>query len=355
MRTRILGGIIAVLAACTVLIHPVHAIGPIVSMEVSPATATVASGATHQFTVTGKDASGATTDLTANTVFTTTDPLGSMAARTYTAGKAGTWIVSASYSTLTATAQVTVTPGALHELVVNPNSNPEYLVNGSSRAFSAEAYDAQNNLISPITIGWTVEGGVATVKDIGSTSTSVTATTVGTGTLVAQSGDIRALVPLKVTAAPATNANSNGNTNAASNTNGNTNVNRASNQNTNSATNATSNTNGNVNATSNDNANTNTANAAAGTCTGWPRAAWAWTFVAFLVLLVGSLYPIRRSHPTWWWIAPFVLTVVVLWLYFQFRCYPVYPALPYLVLLSTITAISWFNWQQPEPPILPKQ
>ncbi len=349
MRTRILGGMLAFIIGSLMFTHATLAVGPIVSITIAPTDPVIAAGTAQSFTVTGHDAAGVTADLTADAVFTMTDPLGAVKANAYTAGKSGTWVISGSYNNLTAEAKVTVTPGALNEIVVNPNSTPEFLTVGASRSFTAEAFDVHNNVLRDAEVQWTVTGDIGTVKNVNATSTKFTATKTGKGTLVARIGETAMSVNVTVTAAPVANSNVNNNPN--SNTAASTNVNTPTN------VNATNNTNANTAVVTNANVsddNVNTAATSTSSCKGWPRATWIWLFVAYVVLLVGGLYPIRKSRPTWWWAIPLVLTVAIIWVYYQFRCYPVFPAYPYLSLLAAITVISWFNWQQP-PTALPKQ
>ncbi|MBI4426266.1 MAG: hypothetical protein HY567_01710 [Candidatus Kerfeldbacteria bacterium] len=338
MRTKLLGGFAALVLLLS-LAARAQAVGPITSFSINPAEALVAAGQTQTFTTPGRDASGATTDLTSNTVFSTTDPSGKLQANVYTGGRAGSWVVTATYAGLTADAQVTVIPGSIADLTVNPNSNPEFVVNGASRTFTAEAFDAFNNKISNVVVQWTVEGGVGTITALSDSSARFTATKEGAGRVAARSGDEVSSIDVTVTTAPATNVNATTNANKNANTNIST-----SNVNTGGGTAAT-NANDNINA-GNVNAAETTTTPEPAACQPWPKPTWIWLFVGYLILLVVSLYPIRAARPTWWWVAPLVLTIAALWLYFQYRCYPVYPALPYLILLSGIIAASWYNWQR---------
>ncbi len=350
MRTRILGGMLALITGCLMLAHTAQAIGPIVGITIAPTDPLVAAGTAQSFTVTGRDAAGVTADLTANTVFTTTDPLGTITANAYTAGKSGNWVVTGNYNDLTADAKVAVVPGTLDEIIINPNSSPERLAVGSSRSFTAEAFDANNNVIREAEFQWTTTDGIGTVSKVTATTTKLTATTVGEGTLVARIGETTASIKVAVTAAPVvttnTNANANTNVNAVTNTNAGSNVNAAANTDTDISAPTEDSTNENVNTTAAEDTSS---------CKGWSRAAWVWLFIGYVILLVGGLYPIRKSRPSWWWAVPLVLTVAIIWLYYQFRCYPLFPAYPYLTLLAAITVMSWYNWQQPADTTLKRQ
>lgn len=334
MRHRtIIGGIIAVCLSLG-LTQDVRAIGPITSLTIAPTQATVAAGSTATFTVTGSDAAGAKTDLTPNVAFTTTDPSGSTDGAVYTAGKAGEWVVTGQYASLSIDATVTVIPGPVVDLVVNPNSAPEHVVIGAARTFTAEGFDALDNPVSNLTVQWLVEGNIGTVKSITGASGKFTATTVGKGRVAARVSDV--LGAVDVTVDPARPVNANGNANTSITPIANTNVNRAI-EPTNSDRNASTNQNENVNAPAAEDSTT--------TCTAWSRSTWVWIYLAYLALLGLVLIPIRRSRPVWWWLAPLLLTIASLWLYFEFRCYPLYPAWPYLVLVTGIVAAGWYNWQ----------
>lgn len=352
MRTRLLGGIAALLFVLVVPLRSVHAIGPIVSMTIAPESKAVIAGDTVTFTVQGKDADNNTSDLTVNCTFTTTDPQGQMASNVYTAGQAGTWKVTAKYSSLTSEATVTVTHGAIAELQVNPNSDPERVANGKSRTFTAVGFDAFNNIIDDLKVTWTVEGEIGTIVSTGDRTGKFTASHLGEGKVVAQSSSEKTSVDITVVKpeviAPATNTNSTITNTNSSNTNS-----RPVNTNTSNA-NTNANANANVNAS---NANTNTTAQAStdSTCSAWPKMTWIWIYIAYLIALIGSLAAVRRMNPGWWWFIPFLLTVVAIWVYFQFRCYPVYPAWPYVVLLTAILGASWYTWQRDgqTPPVQP--
>lgn len=349
MPSRLMGGIIAVVAVCS-LASSAAAIGPVVRISITPSSHALAAGTTAEFSVEGVDALGAKTDLTKNSTFTTTDPRGFMTAAVYTGGTAGTWMVTANYNDLTADANVTVTPGVTHEIVVNPNSQPEYLLNGESRTFTAEAFDAFNNQVKNPSVQWSLEGNIGTITSTGSTTAKLSATSVGKGRIVAKSQDEQAFVEVTVTKASlATNSNVNGNANA--------NTNAPPSVNTNTSPNAGTNTSAPSNENTNQpetiapvNENTNSQATASTNCTAWPRIAWIWLYIGYVVLLALSLFALRRSRPNWWWMPPLVLTVAGLWLYFQFRCgTPAYPGLPYLILLTAIVGTSWYTWQRGAP------
>ncbi len=335
MSTRILGGI-ALLAMLVVGTPPAFAVGPIVSIAISPSSVTAAAGSTRIFTVSGVDAAGEPADLTTNSVFTTTDPRGTTKANVLTAGKTGNWVITANYNNLTSSATVTVRPGPVTDLTVNPNSDPERLYNGETLTFSAEAFDAFDNVVTDFTVRWSVEGKIGTIASTGKTSATFTASAAGRGKVIARSADESSSVEVLVEQAPFVS-----NVNAPSSAG-----------NTNASTSLTPTTNTNAPTLTNESAAAATPPETTDTtkpCTPLQRASWVWFYIGYVVLLVLSVYPIRKSRIAWWWIGPLVLTILALWFYFQYRCYPVYPALPYLIIIAGIVAASWYNWQRTEP------
>lgn len=344
MRKRILGGIIALCAVAMAAPWSVRAVGPITGITVAPAERTILSGTSLPFTVQGKDVDGVTADLTTNATFSVTDPSGLMTANTYNAGKVGKWVVTAHYSTLSADTVITVAPGMVNELIVNPRSEPEYLALGASRYFTVEGFDASNNEVTELTAKWSIEGSIGVVDTTSGPTVKFTGTKNGSGRLVAQSGDLMSAVSITVQPAPAPIVT-----------------------NTNAEPINTTNKVVTKNVAPDEPANTNTTNvntdiaapvaaaaddSSGSTCAAWPRASWIWVTIAYAILLGAALGFAVKARPSWWWIAPLALTVATLWVYFQFRCYPVYPGLPYVVLLMGIVGASWYNWKRSEPPAI---
>lgn len=343
MQNRILGGIIVLCAIALAAPWSVSAVGPITGISVAPADQSVLSGTSLAFTVQGKDAEGVAADLTANATFSVTDPNGSMTANSYRAGKVGKWIITAHYSNLSANAVISVTPGAVHELIVNPKSDPEYLSLGASRFFTVDAFDASNNEVTDLETKWSVEGNVGALDTTNGTTVKLTGTKNGTGRLVVQSGDLMGAVAITVRPAPAAVAT---NTNTVPTTTTNKPATNAVKEDP-----ATTNiTNENIDAVAPVSSVTD--DAATATCNAWPRMTWIWMLIAYVVLLGAAFGLAVRTKLSLWWVAPLVLTVAMLWVYFQFRCYPVYPGLPYLVLLVGIVGASWYNWKRSEPPAI---
>lgn len=134
------------------------------SITVAPATATLAAGATQQFTATGKDANGGTMAVTptwsVSTGGGTISPTGLLTAGT-TAGPA---TVTATSGSITGTATVTITAGVATTVTVTPN--PANVAAGGTQQFTATGKDANGNTVS-ITPVWSVAAGGGTISATG--------------------------------------------------------------------------------------------------------------------------------------------------------------------------------------------
>lgn len=297
-----------------------QAAGLATAIVISPATATMNADQTATFVVTATDASGADTIVTADSTLSTNDPLGSVAGAVYHAGKVGQWTVQVAYQSFTATAAVTVTPGALAEIAVNPNSQPEIVAVGSSRTFTAKGFDQHNNVVTDFSLTWVVSGDIGTIDDNG----KFTATTIGTGTVEARSstGVIDQVAVTVRAAAPETNANANAN--------GNTNT-APTNSNTNSAV--------NTNTAVNTNSNTNTALSTTETnddlrCTTMKNSIWVLIVVGYLALvaLLFAFVPVTRIWPA---VGALGGAIALVFIYRNYGC-SVLPWWPWVLTLGTV-------------------
>jgi hypothetical protein len=169
--------------------------GDAASVSISPPTATVRADGTVRFTATvtdlhGNEVPGAPKDWGALE--------GSVVDGLYTPNRVGVWKVEVSSGpSLSASASVTVTPGRLADIAIDPTSKE--LVVGARQKFSFTAVDAKNNPIPGLTGRWEVEGGVGTMDDTG----SFTATAIGSGkvklTVVSEGVTKTATADLKIT------------------------------------------------------------------------------------------------------------------------------------------------------------
>jgi hypothetical protein len=163
--------------------------GPLATIVVSPATATLDQGATQQFTAVGKDAHNNTVVITptwAATLGGTIDAGG-----LFTAGPtAGTFTdaVSATSGSISGTSTVTVNPGPLATIAVSPPN--VFIFPSGSTQFTAVGKDAGGNVV-PIAPVWSVTtSGIGTISQTGLLSVSSTASGTYPNTIVATSGSI---------------------------------------------------------------------------------------------------------------------------------------------------------------------
>ncbi|HEX5651223.1 MAG TPA: Ig-like domain-containing protein [Steroidobacteraceae bacterium] len=176
----------------------------LVSIEVSPATPSIAHGLTQQFTATGLYSDNSAQDLTAQVTWTSSDAAvatvsnaaGSEGLATTTG--AGSTTVSAVSGAVSGETTLTVTDPALVSIEVSP-ATPS-IANGSTQQFTATGRysdDSTQDLTTGIT--WTSsDSAVATVSNSGF------ATTVGAGstTISATSGAVTGVATLTVMSTP---------------------------------------------------------------------------------------------------------------------------------------------------------
>ncbi|MBI4999910.1 MAG: DUF11 domain-containing protein [Euryarchaeota archaeon] len=117
--------------------------GAAVSIDVTPATATITADDTVLYSATAYDADGNAWEVTTGTVFTHNDPKGGMVQNLYSAGQVGTWTVTGVYSGLTDFASVTVNPGAAALLVMD---SPSAVDAGAGFSVSVTVFDGDGNV-----------------------------------------------------------------------------------------------------------------------------------------------------------------------------------------------------------------
>lgn len=263
-------------------------------ITITPSTATVASGHSTSFSVQAIDNNNVVTDVTADSTLSTNDPKGSTTGAIYTGGVVGSWTVQASYQSFLASATVTVTPGDVAEIVVNPNSEPEIVVSGTHKQFSAQAYDKNSNVVHQVSFAWSVIGPIGGIDSNG----VFTPNGLGAGTIQAMAGTVAGQATVTVQAAPVTNTNSKANVNAATNTNQSS-TNKNSNTSTNKNVNTVINANTNTVPTTVTNTNTSPASTSSTQCS--TLKPWVWTTILVIfLLLVAILYglvPVTKIWP----------------------------------------------------------
>ncbi len=304
MRTLLRAMAIVGLLALTIVFNKsAQAAGPAVKIVLDPSAAAITADQTQTFKVMSVAADGTTVDVTSQATLSTDDPLGKVSAVVYTPGKTGVWTVQAVYQSFTTSAAVTVAPGAVKEIVVNPNSDPEQTYLGTNVKYAAAVYDGHSNIISGQTLVWSVVGDIGSIDATGTFKPAQ----VGTGKVQAAVGDVIGQVSVVVNAALVTNTTT---TNTAV-------TNTAANANANQNTNAAANT--NITATNNTNATVSTETAATDACT--TMKPWVWTLLLLIFLLaVAVLYALVPVTKIWPVVAAIVAAGALAFIQRQYAC-----------------------------------
>ena len=294
MRTSFRAAVIVgLLALASIFVRPTHA-AVTSKIVITPASGSISADATQAYKVSAVATDGTSVDVTDQSTLSVNDPTGKMNGVAYTPGKAGSWTVQANFQSFTATAEVTVTPGAVKEVVVNPNSDPEPTFIGTNAKFTATVYDAKNNIITSEKVTWTVLGENGTIDSNG----IFTPKKVGTGKVQAAVGDVSGAVSVAVSAPAVTNTNTAITNTAPKNTNtAITNTAPATNTNTAAAT------------------KTDTDS----TCTSLKPWAWVLLLVVFLVV-VGVLYALVPVTQVWPAVAALVVAGILAFIQRQYGC-----------------------------------
>jgi predicted kinase len=179
----------------------------LVSVEVTPASPSVAKGLTRQFTATGVYTDNSTQDLTTAVTWASSD--GAVATVSNAAGSNGLATTSSvGTSTVTATSggvsgstELTVTAATLVSVEVTP-ANPS-VAKGLAQQFTATGVYTDNSTQDLTTqVTWTSsDTGVATVSNAAGSNGLATTTAVGSSTISATSGGVSGSTELTVTAA----------------------------------------------------------------------------------------------------------------------------------------------------------
>ena len=179
----------------------------LMSIEVSPAAASVANGLTLQFTATGVFSDNTTQDLTTQVTWASSD--GAVASVSNAAGSSGlatatgvgSTTVSATSGAVTGSTTLTVTPAVLVSIEVAPAAPS--VANGLTQQFTATGYHSDNSTQDlTTTVTWaSSDGAVATISNAAGSNGLATATGVGSTTVSATSGAVSGSTTLTVTQA----------------------------------------------------------------------------------------------------------------------------------------------------------
>ena len=178
----------------------------LVSIDVSSASSTVASGLTQQFTATGHFTDGTMQDLTAQVTWGSSDEAVATVSNAdgsnglATGAAVGSATVSATGGGVSGNTTLTVTDAALVSIDVSPALSS--VASGLTRQFTATGHftdGSTQELTAQVTWG-SSDVAVATVSNADGSNGLATASLVGSATVSAMSGDVTGTATLTVTA-----------------------------------------------------------------------------------------------------------------------------------------------------------
>ncbi len=168
--------------------------GDITRLHIEPETIDLKTGEQVQLRAIGSDDHGNTVDI--EVAWALEGDLGSLTSSgALTAGRAGSGQVTAQLGALQAAAAVTVAPGAVQRLELQPVQ--AQVASTTTQAFATTGYDAADNEVA-VDVQWAMSSEIGTIDQNG----QFTGTRVGKGTLVAYTHGVVATADLAVTSGP---------------------------------------------------------------------------------------------------------------------------------------------------------
>jgi uncharacterized protein YjdB len=179
---------------------PVLGLSPadLVSVAVTPATASVAIGATQKFVATATYSDGSSRDVTVGAAWTSATPAVATvnAASGVAAGvSAGSSVITAGFSGKNGSATLTVLPATLQSIAVVP-ANPSINVGASQQFIAMGTFS--NNTTRDISALSTFSSATPAVATIGATTGLALGVTAGTSVITATSGALSGTTTLTV-------------------------------------------------------------------------------------------------------------------------------------------------------------
>lgn len=176
----------------------------LISIDVTPATPTVAKGLTQQFTATGTFSDSSTADMTSSVTWASSDPgkatinAGSGLAATVATG---TTTISATSGSVSGNTLLTVTSPALVSIAVTP-ATPSF-AKGLTQQFTATGTYTDNSTQDlTATVTWaSAAAGTATISNTGGSRGLCTSVATGSSVISATSGSVSGSTTATVTAA----------------------------------------------------------------------------------------------------------------------------------------------------------
>ncbi|MFA6512024.1 MAG: hypothetical protein WCV86_02815 [Patescibacteria group bacterium] len=338
MLTVLHGGLARILVLFIVIlglgVPAAHAqMGPVTEIQLSETKSTVTSDNIVPFLVHALDAAGNVEEVTADAVFSENDPFGDFSANVYFPGMVGTWDVQATYNGFAVQTTITVTEGPLATIVINPNTNPEIINMNETRAFIAQGFDADNNIVAELSPTWAVQGTAGTIDE---SSGVFTAKAEGDATITATMGDVSAAARITVKKiatgeetppvpppAPATTTNTNTSSPA---TTGEVLGEETEDEQAAQVDEVTEVTAENVTTTAEE--------AVTEDCATYAWWVWMLGIIVYLVLLGVYYYTVRMRNELTIWIAPVILTAAGLWAFFALTCAGHFLWVPWILVIG---------------------
>ena len=167
--------------------------GPAVKLNFLPTQADLTADGFLPIRAFAVDANGNGWDVTPEASFSTTDPTGTVTADGYTPHTAGSWIVSAAYQGFSGSFTADITPGMLKTLTIEPETaltaDPGDEVN-----YVAKGLDAKGNQVTSNVEWKTSNNKVAKITKTG----KLTAGKTGQTNVIAEADGVQAVVPILV-------------------------------------------------------------------------------------------------------------------------------------------------------------
>ncbi len=185
--------------------------GNLSRIEIAPSETSVTAGQSISYTLSAYDAHANSWDVTASGNYTMSLAAGGeWTANVYTAAIAGDWTITAAYGGQSATATLTVRPGALNRIAIQDASGgtgnaitAHTMTSGQNLQVWAAGYDASDNYIGAIPVQWTGTGIASSLlSPTSGISATFSADAPGDGTIIADDGSGHAAATGTITVVP---------------------------------------------------------------------------------------------------------------------------------------------------------
>lgn len=275
-------------------------ISGVASVKLTDLPAQVKAGESLTLTLIAEDAEGKTQNVSENALFQVNDPRGTIEKNIYLPGRAGTWKITASYGNYSSEAEIKVIPGAVSRIEINPNSQPEIINLDEKKTFTASAFDSMDNAVEEAVFTWSQEGNLGNIDKEGVFEAKAR----GSGHVIASSGDVSGKVAIEVREKiileePAAETEENAETPAQPITEEEPVEEETEEE-----------------IIADPEGESEKAEEEESKALAWYW--WVLIMLAYLAVLIFYYSLVKKSKSGWWWLFPLVLTVAVLWIYFQY-------------------------------------